>query len=322
MRRLPLWLFVTAGTLFLGAAAAACSSADNKSAPLPLADDPGTTKKRDGGSTSSSSSSSSGSSGEVPLEGGAASGRVYAHTRDTLFLWDPIAKKLATIGKFDCITAGDSVIDLAIDRSGAMYATTFHEFLTVDPTSAKCSVVKEESASVYYPNSLSFVPIGTVDATKEALVGYAEDGTTGYIENYVRVDPATGAMTVIGNLNPNGGVGGVYYDVAGDLVALIRDNNRAYVIVKPDATADAGAATDYLAEIDPKTGTIKKIIGPTSQVNTYGFGYWAGKGYGFSADGRLTEIDMTTGKTTNILGIDAGGGWYGAGVTTDSPVSP
>lgn len=322
MHRLPPWLLVTTGTLLLGAAAVACSSSENKSSPLPLSDDTGGTKKRDSGATSSSSSSSSGSSGEEPLEGGAASGRVYAHTRDTLYLFEPLAKKLTPIGKFDCITAADSVIDLAVDRSGAMYATTFHKFLTVDPTNAKCTVVKEEAATTYYPNSLSFVPIGTVDATKEALVGYAEDGNTGYIENYVRIEPTTGAMTTIGNLNPNGGVAGTYYDVAGDLVALIRDANRAYVIVKPDAVTDGGAPTDYLAEIDPKTGTIKQIVGPTSQVNTYGFGYWAGKGYGFSADGRLTEIDMSTGKTTNVLSIDAGGGWYGAGVTTDSPVVP
>lgn len=321
MHRLPPWLLVTTGTLLLGAAAVACSSTDNKSAPLPLADDTGGTKKRDSGTTSSSSSSG-GSSGEEPLEGGAAAGRVYAHTDDTLYLFEPISKKLTTIGKFDCITAADSVIDLAIDRSGAMFATTFHKFLTVDPTNAKCTVVKEESTSTYFPNSLSFVAIGTVDATKEALVGYAQDANTGYIENYVRVDTATGAMTTIGNLNPNGGIAGMYYDVAGDLVALIRDANKAYVIVKPDTVPDGGTPTDYLAEIDPKTGTIKTIIGPTNQVNTYGLGYWAGKGYGFSADGRITEIEMTSGKTTNVLTIDAGGGWYGAGVTTDSPVVP
>lgn len=322
MRRLPLWLFVSTGTLLFGAAIAACSSSETRSSPLPISDDEGGgTKKKDSGA-SSSSSSSSGSSGEDPLEGGAGSGRVYAHTRDTLYLFDPTTDKLTTIGKFDCIGAADSVIDLAIDRSGAMYATTFHKFMTVDPTNAKCNVVKEEAIDVYYPNSLSFVPIGTVDDTKEALVGYREDPDTNFIDEYVRIDTATGAMTSIGNLNPLGGVAGTYYDVAGDLVALIRDNKKAYVIVKPDQAADAGPASDYLAEIDPKSGEIKQVIGATSQVQTYGFGYWAGKGYGFSADGRLTQIDMATGKTTNVLSIDAGGGWYGAGVTTDSPVSP
>ena len=163
--------------------------------------------------------------------------------------------------------------------------------------------------------------MGTLEPTKEVLVGYVQRTFNGklYIDDYARIDTATGTITVLGDLNPGAGTNGEFYDVAGDLIALAKDNNKAYVIVKPDPGGDAGVTTNYLGEIDPKTGTLKSILGPTQQVNTYGFGYWAGKGYGFSADGRITEINMANGTNTTILTIDAGGGWYGAGVTTDSP---
>ena len=79
------------------------------------------------------------------------------------------------------------------------------------------------------------------------------------------------------------------------------------------------STTNHLAEINPKTGTLTRIIGPTNQLETYGLAYWAGKGYGFSQDGRITEINMTTGSSTTVLQLDGGTAWYGAGVTTDSP---
>jgi hypothetical protein len=84
-------------------------------------------------------------------------------------------------------------------------------------------------------------------------------------------------------------------------------------------------ASDVLVEIDPKTGLIKlPPIGPTGQTLTYGFAYWAGKGYGFASDGRVTEINMATGSSTIVFTLQGDGGagipWFGAGVTTDAPV--
>jgi hypothetical protein len=304
----------------------ACTSETTKSnGDLDVEDDDGGRTKRDTGTSSSSGGSSGGSSGDPgDLDGSTASGRIYAHTPNTLYLFEPVTKQLTKIGDFDCL-AGSPMIDIALDRSGAMYGTSFHKFFSIDPTTAKCTLIKEETVSVYYPNSLSFVPVGTIDPTKEVLVGYIEstfDGKT-YKDTYVRIDTTTGSLTRIGqegDLNPPAGIGGKYYDVAGDLIALINDNNKAFVVVEDDKYTDAGAAstTNHLAEINPTTGTITKIIGPINQLKTYGFAYWAGKGYGFSEDGRITEINMATGASTTVLQLEAGT-WYGAGVTTDSP---
>lgn len=306
------------------AAVIACTTETKKPSTLDVEDDDSGPRRRDSGSTTSSSGGSSGDPGD--LEGGSANGRVYAHTKDTLYLFEPVTKKLSEIGKFDCLE-DDDMIDIALDRGGAMFGTAFHRFVSIDPTNAKCTVINEIGPNEYYPNSLSFVPVGVLDPTKEVLVGYAQrnvDGGRFYIDTYSKIDTMTGAITRIGNvgdLNPDPLINGKFYDVAGDVIALINDNNKAYVILRDDQYTDAGAAstTNYLAEIDPKTGTITKMIGPTNQLRTYGFAYWAGKGYGFSNDGRITEINMATGATTTVLTIDAGGGWYGAGVTTDSP---
>lgn len=324
MRRLPLWLVLTACTSTGALAVIACSSDVTKPSTLDVSDDDGGRGKRDTGA-SSSGGSSGGSSGDPgDLEGGTANGRIYAHTPSALYLFEPVSKQLTKIGDFDCL-GGLQMIDIALDRAGLMYGTSFHKFFSIDPTNAKCTLIKETADTEFYPNSLSFVPAGTIDPTKEVLVGYIEStfNMKTYKDTYVRIDTTNGNITRIGqegDLNPPAGIGGKYYDVAGDLIALINDNNKAYVILEDDKYTDAGAAstTNHLAEIDPKTGTIAKIIGPISQLKTYGFAYWAGKGYGFSDDGRITEINMATGASTTVTTLE-GGVWYGAGVTTDSP---
>ena len=78
-------------------------------------------------------------------------------------------------------------------------------------------------------------------------------------------------------------------------------------------------------EVDPVDGHIKRIIGDTKQNDIWGFGYWAGKGYGFSAGGKVLQINMATGASTVLQTLmnDAGTvmPWYGAGVTTQAPAN-
>ena len=246
-------------------------------------------------------------------------GRVYAHTKDTLYLYEPVGGELKQIGKFSCLdaaNAGDIVVDLAVDRTGTVYATTFRRFLRVDPITASCTEIKLALAGdKSYPNALSFVPAGTVDPTKEALVGYAPAAGSSDSTDYVRIDTTTGAMTTIGTLNPT--TTGTQYKSSGDLISLIQDGKRTFLTVK--RVADGGTATDLLAEVDPSTGALKKIIGDTKQTNLFGLGYWAGKGYGFSDDGTISQINMTTGAASVVK---TAAPWYGAGVTTEAPVQP
>jgi hypothetical protein len=308
--RLLLLLGVTAPALLLAGALGACSSSDPTPAkPLPKTRDPDDTppppQDDDPGVINPS-----------PQDSGPGSGRVYANTTDTLYLFEPISKKLTVIGKFSCLNPGEPVIDLAVDRAGAMYATTFDRFLSVDPIDASCVERAVAAPGDTYPNSLSFVPAGTVDPAKEALVGYADVG--GVTDQYTRIDTDTGAMTVIGALNPVDAT--TLWEASGDLISLIQAGNKTYLTVhETDAAVDA---FDHLAEVDPATGKLVKILGETGQAHIFGLGYWGGKAYGFAENGQAAEIDVTNGSSKLLLTLatDAGAGsWYGAGVTTLAP---
>lgn len=246
-------------------------------------------------------------------------GRVYAHTKDTLYLYEPVGGELKQIGKFSCLDTADMndvVVDLAVDKTGTVYATTFRRFLKVDPITAGCTEIKKAAVGDdSFPNALSFVPAGTVDPTKEALVGYAPVGGSPDSTDYVRIDTTTGTMTKIGQLNAT--TGGTQYKSSGDLISLIQDANRTFLTVK--LLGDGGTGTDLLAEVDPKTGVMKRIVGDTKQTNLFGLGYWAGKGYGFSDDGKISQIDMKTGAASVVKSAAP---WYGAGVTTEAPITP
>lgn len=260
---------------------------------------------------------------DPPLpDGGTPPGFVYAHTPRALYLYEPIGKKLSKVGDFSCLENGDRMLDIAVDRDGVMYGTSYVGLLSINPTTGACSYVKKDSGA-RYPNSLSFVPMGTVDPTKETLVGYQFDPNAfNQATIYVKIDIADGSITKVGELNdPNAAV---KYKSSGDIVALIRNGNKAYLTVKK-IDADAGIGNDYLAEIDPKTGRIKQVIGDTGKDDLWGFGFWAGTGYGFSATGEILEIDMTTAKTKTLLTLIEDGGvvpWYGAGVKTFAPTAP
>ena len=299
--------------------AAACGSSKDSPAALPLIEG-GSGGKKDSGDPVVEQDAEVADTYIPP----GTPGRVYAHTTDTLYLFEPVSNDLKEIGKFSCLTGGESVVDLAVDRTGTVYATTFSHFLKVDPITATCTVIKEVGAGDDdYPNALSFVPAGTVDPTKEALVGYAPTGTGVESVDYVRIDTTTGVMTKIGKLNAL--ATGTQYKSSGDLISLIQDSNRTFLTVKVFG-GDAAAGTDLLAEVDPKTGNLKKIIGDTKQTDIYGLGYWAGKGYGFSDNGRISEINMTTGAAVvvkTLTTVDGGPAvqWYGAGVTTEAPIT-
>src|SRR5205814_1322517 len=135
-------------------------------------------------------------------------------------------KQVTRVGTFDC---EGSMVDIAVDKAGKMTGSTGISFnnalggalVTIDPTSAHC---QELSRGPNLLTSLTYVPEGTLVANAEALVGYADD-------QYVRVDPATGALTNIGMLNnpPSG----VTWVSSGDAVSI--QNGGTYLTVKAES---------------------------------------------------------------------------------------
>ncbi len=221
---------------------------------------------------------------------------VFGQSGSTLYKLDPTTKQVTVVGDFS--GCGGSVIDIALDKDGKMYGTTFGGVYRIDKTTASCAHI----ASGSYPNSLSFVPIGTLDPNVEALVGFV--GAT-----YVRIDTTTGTVTNVGSLG-----GG--YSSSGDVVSVI--GGGTYL------TVTGNGCGDCIVEVDPKTGALKKMIGPVGHASVFGLAFWGGSAYGFDDAGELFQIDLTTGKSTTIPIPNAPSGlsFYGAGSTTSAPLTP
>ena len=243
-----------------------------------------------------------------------APGKVYAHSADTLYLLEPISKQVTTVGTFDCT---GSMVDIAIDRTGRMTGSAAISFngglggalVSVDSTNAHCQVLNRGANLV---TSLTYVPEGTLVANAEALVGYADD-------RYVRLDPTTGSLTDLGPLN-NAASGGTTWISSGDVVSI--KDGGTNLTVKPSTGAIAGG--DRIVEVDPRTGALKRIIGPTGSDDVLGLGYWGGIAYGFTIAGTLIQINLTTGAGSPIPIPGAAAtpdlSFLGAGTTTVAPI--
>ena len=289
--------------LFLLATAAACSATPNTT---PAG---GTTSMATGaGGGAQSSSSSTGAGGDfIPGSGGSGGGQgggepqiaeVYGHSPDTLYRLDPDTKAVTTVGDFQGCSG---VIDIALDKDSKLLGASFGGLYAIDKGNAHCTLIANGS----YPNSLSFVPAGTVDPDKEALVGYL--GST-----YVRIDPQTGSVSNIGALS-----GG--YASSGDIVSV--KGGKSYL------TVNGNGCGDCIVEVNPSTGDLVKNWGPVGHGAVYGLAFWAGKAYGFDDAGEIFEIDFAmdgSKVTTSIIPIPGNPSlqFWGAGSTTSAPVVP
>jgi hypothetical protein len=225
---------------------------------------------------------------------------VYGHSSDTLFALDPVTKAVTEIGKF---SGCDAVVDIALDEMSNLFATSNTSLYTVDKKSAACTQVSTGT----YPNSLSFVPKGTVDPNVEALVGYEDD-------KYVRIDTKTGAKSTIGTLG-----GGL--KSSGDIVSV--KGGKTYLTVK-SASGKTCVTNDCLVEVDPTSGTMVKNWGSIEHHNVFGLSFWGGKVYGFSDAGDLFEVTFGSSQlATNLIAMPnkpSGLSFWGAGSSTSAPL--
>jgi hypothetical protein len=229
---------------------------------------------------------------------------VYAESPNTLYKLDPTTNAISVVAPFsgDCAARGDCnyVIDIALDEMSNGYATTSGTLsgalYSFDP---KTAVTKFIHAGTY-PNSLSFVPKGTLDPSVETLVGY--DGAV-----YIKIDTTTGIITPVGKLT-----GG--YTSSGDIVSVI--GGGTFLTVK------GAACGDCLLQVDPKTGDIIQNYGSVNHPSVFGLAFWGGVAYGFDDMGVVFSITFPGGKlTTNDIPIPGmgPGQFFGAGSTTSAP---
>jgi hypothetical protein len=220
---------------------------------------------------------------------------VYGHTASTLYRIDATTKVVTTVADFH--NCNSDVIDLALNEFSIAFVTTVDGLYRLNLNTATCTAVNATGTNSY-PNSLSFVPRGTLDPNAEALVGY--DGS-----RYVRINPLTGAIQQLGILG-----GG--FASSGDIVSVI--GGGTYLTAKkPSALGN----DDYLIEVNPATGALIRSLGTLPFNNVYGLAFWGGKLYGFSNGGTLFEITINgTGTTSAPVPNAMSHPWNGAGSTT------
>lgn len=274
-----------------------------------------------GGTGASTSDGGNGAGGEVS-DGGSGAGDiggtfdiggggsgfegepiVYGHSRDTLYKLDPTTKEVSVVGAF---SGCEFIVDIALDKDSNIYGTTDDAgIFRIDPEDASCILVADGP----YPNSLSFVPAGTLDPNEEALVGFLDD-------QYVRINLETGAILNIGQ--PWNGD----YISSGDIVSV--KGGPTYLTIK---NADNGVTrckdVDCLVEINPATGVIIKDFGEIGYNSVFGTAFWAGKVFGFTQEGDIFEITINgNNATTSPISTDDGLEFWGAGSTTSAPAAP
>jgi hypothetical protein len=223
---------------------------------------------------------------------------VYGHSATTLYKLEPATKAVTVVGNFkQC----EPIIDIALDEKSTLYAVSDNTLYTVDKNTATCTRLH----SGKYPNSLSFVPKGTVDANEEALVGYNGG-------DYIRIDVNDGSTTVLGKL------GGSLIS-SGDIVSV--KGGKTFLTVKGGSNC---STTDCLVEVDPEKGTLIKNWGSIEHKKVFGLSFWGGLVYGFDEQGNLFEVTFGSNKivttTIPIPQKPSGLSFWGAGSSTSAPL--
>ncbi|MEZ4440771.1 MAG: hypothetical protein R3B72_16850 [Polyangiaceae bacterium] len=239
--------------------------------------------------------------------GGTEVTEVFGHSGTTLYRLDPITNAISTVGDFqNC--GPNAVLDIALDKNSNLYAVKRTQLYRVDRQTAVCTLVNElTDPNLEYPNSLSFVPEGTLESN-EALVGYQD-------ADYVKVDTTTGALSVVAA----GALGGTYIS-SGDIVSII--DGATYLTIK-GGDCDV---LDCIVEVNPVNGSMVKNYGSVGFDDVFGLAFWGGKAYGFTRGGELFEMTFGTNNVASTLipfpNAPAGLQLYGAGSATSVPFEP
>ncbi len=273
-------------------------------------------------------------------DGGVAPPKVvfYANSDTTLYQLDPEnpAAPMTTIGQFDCVPSGTSVMtDIAVSKTGKVYGVSAAAAwpLTITGSTVHCDAKWPLSYDTHF-NGLTFAPENTV-AADEVLIGGNSKG------ELWKIDTGTGAATQIGTLGTDT-VTGLPWTVSGDMVFMANGGKPiGFATVR---TCPPGAqycsSVDSLMEIDvsalkPGTQSVMKSIrgrvsrgtwctntaSPSTFGSMYGVVAYKDKVYGFSRKGDLVEMHNDDG-TGCLVTQNASIAFAGGGITTLAPVLP
>lgn len=228
--------------------------------------------------------------------GQAAENTIYAQTSSALFTFDPINGSTSKVGNFSFDQNTGSVTDIAVDRFGVLWAITFDDVFTCNPSTAQCWWLGALPGSY---NGLTMVPPGTLDPNRDTLVGISQSGEW----TKLTLSGGTITATVLGSYGSSYTSSGDVYSVRG---------------VGTFATVDKNNGTeDFLVQLDPVTGSVLSEVGKLTGVNSaWGVAGIGRQVFAFDSSGTILELDTTTGAVVST--INTSHAWWGAGVSTVS----
>lgn len=187
----------------------------------------------------------------------AATQPAYVHDAKDLSSFDPAPGTTAPIGRFDWAGGTTPTItDVAIDRTGTMFAVGGAALFRVDPRDA----------------TLTFV--GDADTDAMGLTALPDGRLVLAADGLVVLDP--GNANVVRQLVPAG-----LYVTAGDVIGL--PDGFLYWSVE-------GATNDLLIRVDPSTGATLEV-GDLGEAGVFGLGFAYGELFGFTRAGEVITID-------------------------------
>jgi hypothetical protein len=229
--------------------------------------------------------------------GGITSESVFAHdSLNRLWALNVHTWALEQLGEFP----NWGVTDIAIDEYGVMYTVDYAGQLHVcRPGPVECWLLGVLDTQTH-PNGLTFVPPGTVDPDRNALIGIADDGS------WNRVTIEGGVATS----SPLGAYGAPYRN-HGDAYSMAGEGTYA-------AAEDPGRYNGTaLLEVDPVDGHALREVAFLSNTIVYGLAGWDDAIYAFADNGKILHIDPDTGESTLVRWTLWQ--WYGAGVQSVLP---
>ncbi|MEO8700840.1 MAG: hypothetical protein ABI867_12395 [Kofleriaceae bacterium] len=221
---------------------------------------------------------------------------VYAHTSSALYKVDPDTLAITLVGNFTFTTGSDQITDIAIDKAGMMIGISFNAVYRIDTSTAAATRLSTGLSGLF--NGLSFVPATQIGQTGDDVL-VATRNSDGLV---LRIDPATGGTSQIGNMGA--------FSSSGDLVSVDGLGTLQ--------TADNGSGPDRLVRLAPNSFAATTVGGDIGFAEIWGIAFWKDKVFGFTNGGQFITIDPTTGAGTLVQAN--GPQWWGAAVTTLAPV--
>jgi hypothetical protein len=184
----------------------------------------------------------------------------YVHTSDSRLYGMTAQLAMVDHGAMGCAP----LVDIALDASGRLFATTPFTFFEVEIETGTCTAI---ASNGNFPNSLAVVPAGVLDPGDDTVVGLRGN-------EYVRIDKQTGAVLVLSTIGPQ-------MSSSGDLTYL---DGVLY------ATVSGAVCSDCILGIQAQTG---QVVFPAADVGygqVFGVADASGILYGFTADGLLLQL--------------------------------